>query len=502
MFKKICSLFLVAILILSIVPSAFAVSDLELILLLSPDSELAETVDVSLFVKCTQKISENGVYSYFSYNTDHLDLVDSDGKVIDLSAFENGVTFIGNGVAGVECAEGWDDDASFVKTIDNKQIFGFEVAPREATDVSEGVKIATARFKIKADSYAGFDKAWITPLSESIGEIAFPAAAYTPSGLVESAAAIDYSDSFEKIICSHTWSNIIYEDPQNGIDGKAYYQCLKCALKTAVKVDDDGSFIPESKTVDFIGDLQQREYSVIPAPTANNFNYESASGRTSYDYRTRGAAIRCTEPLDGDYTTMRFAESYYLPQPNSECTENEAKTLKINDFGVVYSLSSSLLKSGSEQASEDASLLNIDKLNIDGISGGFGTNTSGIDCAICSLKYPASDDGFRYSTYNLGGEYTGSSINSTQKLATASYVTYNLVIRVIQENYKRFYAVRPFVTYEYLGKEFTLYDTDESENPACSSRSVYYVAERAARNPAELEENREYINNHILSLYN
>lgn len=499
MFKKICSLFLAAVLILMLMPAAFSVSDAQISFIVSPDPELEKTVDVTLFVKCSEKVSENGVFAYLSFNSEHLQPVDAQGNSIDWAAFANGVTFAANNVRALTFAEGWSDDSSFIKQIGNKTVFAFEITPQTKTDISSGAELATARFSLKSDAYSAYDKAWLAPISEPTAELAFPAAIYTESALQECAGSIVYTQSFNTITCEHSWGEIIYENPKNAVDGKAYYICPKCSLTTAVEVSDNGELSPVEKNVSLPAELEQRCYSVIPCASANDFNFVSSTGRTSYDYRARGAAIRCTEEIGSEFTTMRFANSFRLPTAPDNCTQNEAQTLKIVDFGIVYCLSESLLKSGYSQASEKVSELDVAKLNIDGIEGKRGINTSGVDCNICSLLNPVSQDGFRYSTFDKDGNYTGSSIEQTQVLSGAKYVTFNLVIRVYERYYERFYASRAYITYEYLGRQFTIYDAASDGSEICSSRSVYYVAQKAMENPQETEANKDYIYRHILS---
>ena len=501
MFRKICSLFLAAVLVLALIPAAFSVSDAQISFIVSPDSQFKKTIDVTLYAKCSEKVTEKGVFAYLSFNTEHLQPVDAQGQPVDYASFTKGVTFIANDIQPLFISEGWSDDSSFIKQIGDKTVFGFEIVPESKTDISEGAKLATARFALKSDVYSAYDKAWLAPVTEQIGELAFPAAIYTEGGLRECASAISYTPVFGTITCEHSWGEIIYENPKNAADGKAYYTCPKCSLTTAVDVSDSGELSPLSKEVELPSELSERQYSVIPSASANDFNFVSSSGRTSYDYRGRGAAIRCTEEIDSDFTTMRFANSYRLPTVPEGCSENEAKTLKILDFGIVYCLSNSLLKSGETDSSEDTGSLEVGKLIIDGIEGNRGVNSEGIDCNICSLEHPIAQDGLRYSTFDKNGNYTGSSVENTQHLSTAKYVTYNLVIRINQDNYKRFYAARAYITYEYLGKQFTLYDTDDDADAICSSRSVYYVASKAVKNPEETEANREYIDRHILSFY-
>lgn len=499
MFKKTCSLFLALVLILVLMPVAFSENDAQISFIVSPDSQLKKTVDVTLYAKCSQKVSENGIFAYFSFNPEHLQPVDALGEPVEYTAFLNGVTFIANDAKPLTLADGWNDESSFIKQMDNKTVFGIEIAPESHTDISEGMELATARFALKSDVFSSYNKAWITPITEQTGELAFPAAIYTENGLQECTSAITYTRAFDIITCEHDWGNIIYEDPKNAADGKAYYTCSKCLLTTAVDVSDEGELSPASKDAELPSELSERLYSVIPAASANDFNFVSLSGRTSYDYRNRGAAIRCTEELDSEFTTMRFANSYRLPAAPENSTENEAKTLKIVDFGIVYCLSNSLLKAGATDEDEDTAKLEVSKLNIDGIEGNRGTNNSGIDCNICSLKNPVNQDGFRYSTFDKDGDYTGSSVEHTQNLSGAKYVTFNLVIRVYERYYDRFYASRAYITYEYLGKQFTLYDTEVDGSDICSSRSVFYVAEKALANPRETEANKDYIYRHIIS---
>ena len=501
MFKKICSLFLAAVLILALMPAAFSVSDAQISFIVSPDTQSKKTVDVTVFAKCSEKVTKNGIFAYLSFNTEHLQFVDSAGRPVAYDAFKNGVTFSANNSYPLTLADGWSDESSFIKQIGSKTVLGFEIVPENNTDISEGVKLATAKFALKNDAFSAYNKAWISPVTEQIGELAFPAAIYTLSGSQECVATMDYTPVFNTITCEHDWGNIIYQDPKNATDGKAYYTCSKCSLTTAVDVSNEGDLSPVSKEVELPSELEEKQYSVIPCASANDFNFVSLSGRTSYNYRGRGAAIRCTEELNSDFTTMRFTNSYRLPVAPAGCSENEAKTLKIVDFGVVFCLSNSLLKSGKSQASEDAESLDVDKLIIDGIEGNRGVNAAGVDCSICSLENPLSQDGLRYSTFDVDGNYSGSSVENTQQLASAKYVTFNLVIRINQDNYKRYYAARPYITYEYLGKEFTLYDADDEGNSICSSRSVYYVASKAVKNLEETEANREYITKHILNFY-
>jgi hypothetical protein len=240
----------------------------------------------------------------------------------------------------------------------------------------------------------------------------------------------------------------------------------------------------------------------IPCASLNIFDLKSSDGSSIYNYSQRGAAIRCSEAKESGIAAIRFTASADVPEIPSGASANESKSYSIVDFGFVYCLSDSIVKDEYTVADENASKLDITKLVADGMSTSPGANSYGINCAVMSYKgVTESGSTFKFSTYDANGKYTGSSTYGNADLENAKHITFNLVIKVSQENYKRFYAVRSYVTYKYLGMEFTVYDADDKSANICSSRSVYYVADKAYNSSTEIQTNKDYIYETILSLY-
>lgn len=498
MVKKIGAVGAVLALLLSLFPVASSASSTELSIILSPDEFYESTVDVAVCVKSSLSVSTDGIYAYFTYDSSKLTPLDTSGSEIDFGSFSSGATFNANKVTAVSCTSDWSDDSSFIKTISGNTVVGLELAPAADADVSDGVPAGFIRLKIKNGDYSAFDTQWITPVTEKIGAMAFPSAVFTSSGKLEPTLSKSYSDEFKQLTCAHDWGETVSVAPLSGKDGKIYYKCSKCALTTAVDCNASGELSPHSRNSVSLQDLSADSSTAIPSAATDKFDLMSTEGSSIYDYSSRGAAIRCSEQTADGTADMRFAASVTLPDLSA--AGDAASSYKLVDFGFIYCLSDSILKSGSAEADENASKLSSEKITAQGLTD--GVNVYGVECAKLSFK-ELTDAGkvFNYSTYDADGKYTGSSANSNAKPDSAKYLTFNLVINIAEKNYERFYAVRPYVTYSYLGSEFTLYDCDDSFDAICSSRSVKYVAGKAYNSQSELQSNKDYIYEKILSLY-
>lgn len=499
--KKILSSALAVIMMLVAVPISSSAVSAELGLVFSADSELKNTIDVSVYVKSSEEVTENGAYAYFTFNSDKLTPVDSKGNSIGAESLSDGVTFSANGLDVLTCTEGWSDESSFIKYANNANIVGMEISPSKKTDVSKGVKIGFIRLTLKSGDFSTFDENWITPIREKTDNLAFPCAVYLASGKTEPTLFAEYEKELLQLTCTHEWGELISVPPLSGKDGSAYYTCTKCGLRTSVNFSPSGQLSPCKRKSERSADLLENNVSVLPSAKANVFAIKSSDGTTIYDYSLRGAAIRCSQEVSGK-SYIRFTASVDLPRIPDNVDVTQKESFKILDFGVVYCLSSSLLRDSGDEADENLSKLDVTKLVMDGMEGSVGENAYGINCAVCSYKQVQnSGAAFNYSTYDAEGKYTGSSAYSTQKMDTAEHLTFNLVVGTEGKNYKRFYAVRSFITYEYLGSQYTIYDCDNQSEPVCSSRSVFLVAERAYKNPSELPTNKEFLYKTILSLY-
>lgn len=499
MSKKIISALLAILITAVAIPFSASAENGGLSLVFSPDKSLENTVCVSVAVEGNFSVSEDGVFAYFTYDSGALELCDKSGNKIDFENFKKGVTFSENGVQGVECTQGWRDESSFVKKSNSGNLVGIEVFPDAQISAENGITTAFVRLKIKNGSFADFNPSWVLPLREKADNAAFSSAVYTSSGKSEQVPFAYYSNELKQFYCEHSWGELVRENPESGRDGKAYYVCSKCSLKTGV-LSADGELSPQGRSTSFLKDLSENNYSVIPSAQANNFDYKGSDGASIYNYSLRGAAIRCFDSPEGK-SDMRFASSMAVPTLFESASAVEKSVLKIKDFGVVFCPSESIEKSG-KTASDDTSALDVQKLVKDGVTGNIGENVYGIKCAVSSFKNSAdAGSSFNFSTYDKNGKYTGSSLYSSQNTDSAKYFTFNLVIRVDEYNYKRFYAVRPFITYEYFGEEYTIYDCDDALNPVCSSRSVYLVAQKAYESPDEPSVNKEFLDSTILSLY-
>ena len=174
------------------------------------------------------------------------------------------------------------------------------------------------------------------------------------------------------------------------------------------------------------------------------------------------------ETEDNGKSDIRFSASIRIPEG-----------AEVVDFGMVYTLANNILKQG-ETSGTSMDAYDVEKLVTTGIIGDFGVNEFGVQAAVLSYKQTV-DAGkkFRFSTYEEGVGATGSSVNDTEQLETADYVTFNLVIANVKSaHYSRFYAARSYCVYKYLGETFTIYDAVSADGSAvCSARSILYVAQ-------------------------
>ncbi len=496
MSRRVLCAFLSLIMIVSACPMLASASgsaaDDEVKLILSADSNLPDTIDVSVYVKSVNHASREGAYAYFVYDSDKLAVVDAQGNRIDIAAMTNGVTFKNNKIDAVDCVGGWSDDSSFVKTISGGMLVGLEVIPDEETDISDGVAVAYIRLKIVGGDFGDYQTDWITPVREKTDALAFASALYTVEGKSEPAPELTESVDFVQLSCAHSFSELIVENPSNGKSGTMYYICSQCGLHTGVTTDENGQSVPIEKAASTLNGnpLYTDNETVIPAVDLNNLITKTADGKVIGNYPLRGASLRLTQPLDNNYIDMRFTASVQIPQG-----------AKIVDFGMIYTLASSILKDGCEVGA-DASLYDTEKLVLDGVDGDFGVNQYGINVAVLSYKQiTESGSKFYFTTYDSESGVTGKSIDDTEQIDSANYISYNLVVSQIKsENYARYYAVRAYCTYNYLGRDFTVYDGADSGSALCSARSVYYIAEKAYASASESEYAKQYIYQKVLTV--
>ena len=92
------------------------------------------------------------------------------------------------------------------------------------------------------------------------------------------------------------------------------------------------------------------------------------------------------------------------------------------------------------------------------------------------------------------GIYNGSNWGGVSKheRADGTHLTMNLVVNVVYANWKENYCARAYVTYNYNGFTYTVYDE------GFSSRSVAYVAQRVVENPNEPQAAKDYCQHRIL----
>ena len=487
--RRIFSFAIAVIMLLAAMPVASSAADNDsLALILSADEAIADTIDVNLYVKSDNLITPKGAYAYFTFDSSKLNLIDSEGNAININSMASGSTFIANGINAVSCIDGWSDDSSFAKKSGSAVLVGLEIAPGSNADVKNGVNAGFIRLKIANGDFGDFEESWISPVREKTDNLAFVNALFETTGKSEPVINYDSDDDVIQLSCEHQWAGPYAQAPANGKNGEIHYICTVCGLLTGVQ--QDGSPIEKASSTQDGNPLIVENESVLAAAEMNSLVTKTSGGDVYIDYTARGASLRMKNTEDDGKSDMRFTASVHIPDG-----------AEIIDFGMVYTPAERLLKEGAEGGA-DASSYNVEKLVTAGVDGNLGVNSYGIQVAILSYKNTIeAGKTFNFTTYEEGVGVTGASIRNDDRLETADYVSYNLVISNIKlANYTRFYAVRSYCVYKYLGQTITIYDSVVADDMAtCSARSVLYVAEKIYAADTSSEHEKQYVYDRIIS---
>ena len=219
--------------------------------------------------------------------------------------------------------------------------------------------------------------------------------------------------------------------PEDGKEGRIYYTCLNgCGQCAFCTIDASGN--KEVGEVVSQSDAQSSETDIVPTASFNTYNRT----QIGYSYADRGASLRIDRNGEEDKQALRFTASMTLP---------EGVTIK--DFGFV-----------SANASKVATNPNRFVM----------TNTK--EVATNSVK-----DG-NYSVFHTDD---------------GEVYTFNIVYKVHKSNWGVTYFVKPYIVYEYMGVEFTVYDQSFSD------RSVKGVAQAALDSGKESKFVENYIRTKI-----
>ena len=241
--------------------------------------------------------------------------------------------------------------------------------------------------------------------------------------------------------------------PSDKHNGGAYYRCAKCgcfwvAVYNSEAEDYD---IPDETPLATVEEALAGS-EVLPAPSFNIFN----DTQLPYDYSRRGAALKYVHLKLPDYQPLRFTASVKVPENVSAAIGSAGNAVK--DVGIIYS-QTRLMNSIAD--------FEIGKENV------------------YKMSVKEKNSAAVYDGTNWGGITKHEEADGTQ-------LTFNLVIPVKPSNWTYEYCARAYITYEYNGEEFTVYDE------AYSSRSVEYIARQVVNNPNEPQEARDYCENVIL----
>jgi len=241
--------------------------------------------------------------------------------------------------------------------------------------------------------------------------------------------------------------------PSDKHDGGVYFECENCgcywgAVYSEALQDYD---IPDETPISNLEDAIAASDS-LPAPYFNTFVDEAEN----YDYSTRGASLKYIHLKTPDYQPLRFTASVKVPENVSAAIGSEGNAIK--DVGIIYSQT---------QLMDSLDDLQIGKENV------------------YKMSVKEKNSAPVYDGSNWGGITTHTTPEGTQ-------LSFNLVVNVKPSNWTSDYCARAYITYDYNGFEYTVYDE------AFSSRSVQYIAQCVVNNPAESQEARDYCQHTIL----
>lgn len=225
----------------------------------------------------------------------------------------------------------------------------------------------------------------------------------------------DYSSERALPATGHSLK-LIESAPKDNEPGYIYYLCEKCNKTYLYNNGEAGAEVSAQEIV---------KKSAVSAPSFNT--YSGIVGGTLYDYSARGGALKIGDS-DADNQKMRFSASLGVPNGAT-----------IKDFGFVYTKTSVL-------------------------NGGVEPNDNSSEYGVDSFVKGSSQI-YNCSIFSEGGNYTEHTTEG------GTVYTFNLVINVNKMNWGSHYAARSYITYDYNGREYTVYDS------SYSSRSVNWIAQ-------------------------
>ena len=224
--------------------------------------------------------------------------------------------------------------------------------------------------------------------------------------------------------------------PSDGVEGSLCFKCPEGDSTLPVTTDNQGNPIP---------DYSGTGSASAAIPTTNFNQYVDDSG---YSYSNRGAALKI-DRTDADKQPVRFAASMTIPEGSS-----------VTDFGFIFTQTKYL---NNEIEPTDNSADNPDAFVY------YGNPETD---HIYKLQLDPDDETANYTIHNT---------------SYGDVYTFNLLLRIGRSAWETHYAARAYITYEYMGMSFTVYDM------TYSSRSVKYIANAAYNNPNENIAIKNYI---------
>ena len=256
----------------------------------------------------------------------------------------------------------------------------------------------------------------------------------------------------------HHWTQIV-DEPGNETNGYVYYKCDNCSKYRNAVLDASTNTAIAGDDIFESADLVKADTLEISAPTFNKYYNEDQQ----YDYSTRGAALKYSDPtyID-DYTTQdtRFTASLFIPS-NIDISFSGASDNKVTDFGFVFAQTQYIESDDDLQLGKDAYSISVPERNAD---AGDISNWSGVT---------VHDDSFGGST-----------------------LTFNLLLKIKAKNWTKDYSARAYVTYNQNGFTYTVYDN------VYTSRSVADIARAVIASDSETQEAKDYCQTKIIDNLN
>lgn len=239
--------------------------------------------------------------------------------------------------------------------------------------------------------------------------------------------------------------------------GGAYYQCDNCGSYWAAAYDSEKEqyTIPDEEPAASLEEALAASDS-LPAPYFNIF-YDTDE-RVQYDYSTRGASLKYEYLKRPDYQPMRFSASVRVPEGVNDAIGAAGNA--ITDVGIIYSQTK--------------------------LIEGLDAFTIGAE-NVYRMSVKSKNSAAVYDGSNWGGV-------TKHESADGTHLTFNLVVNVLPENWREEYCARAYITYNYCGFEYTVYDE------AFSTRSVAYLAQKVVESPSETQAAKDYCQSEILDI--